>query len=186
MTTAAATRPRSADFDHEAAFVYFAADVTRSQRDVAATFNVSEHTVSRVARAENWRERRADLHRRAAEKTALRSLEQRNRDTLRAVDKARLHLLSDQADDPKWSDLPGLVKLEQLIEGEATSRLEVAHVREFLRGVAVGTDELLARLISEHMANGKGRVLLADFRSGFAALLEQRAGELPSGEAQPA
>jgi hypothetical protein len=121
-------RPR---IDWGEAYAYFASDATITFVDVAEKFGVSDTAVRKHAKPEKWDERRATLQAKAVarrENGMLPTLAEINAETLRAVQKARGHLLSDGADAPKWSDLAPLAKLEQLILGQATDRVEVARV----------------------------------------------------------
>jgi hypothetical protein len=86
--------------------------------------------VRKHARAENWETRVRELDRQSATEAqalAVRSLEERRLRTLRTVDLARDQILErlELGDEPaRLADLPALVKLELLLEGEPTERFE--------------------------------------------------------------
>jgi hypothetical protein len=56
-----------------------------------------------------------------------------------AIEEARDFLLDGEPEAPRWSDFPRVVKLESLVEGQATERVSVADVEEF--GGAEGAAE---------------------------------------------
>jgi hypothetical protein len=128
--------PGRANIDWDAAFAYYAAlGPSRRFGWVADRFGVSDTAVRKHAARERWAERVAALDEeaaRTAERKALRSLEERQLRTIKAVEKTRDFLLSDDAPEPKWSDLAPLVKLELLIGGEATERIDVGTAKEML------------------------------------------------------
>lgn len=168
-------RPR---IDWSEAFAYFSSDGATTFAEVGAKFGVSDVSVGKHARKDNWLERRKALLDKAAERSALRTLDERNRRTLLLIDKARDHLSSDDADDPKWSDLAPLVKLEQLIEGEATDRVSVAEVSQFALELSRGLDQLVMRLVAEHLPNGKRRLFVEAWREGQGEVLDRSSAGL--------
>lgn len=153
----------------------------RTYAAVSRQFGVSDISVGKHARAEGWGEAASKADRDLAEKAAgraLRTLEERNKRTLLLIDKARDHLSSDDADDPKWSDLAPLVKLEQLIEGEATDRVSVAEVSQFALELSRGLDQLVMRLVAEHLPNGKRRLFVEAWREGQGEVLDRSSAGL--------
>lgn len=138
-TTKARTRPLRRRFDHDAALAaYVQMGETRSFGRVARQFGVSDTAIRKVAKEGNWDETVADIDRGAREKALARvrrSREQRIGQTLRIVDGALM--LAEQQLEAKvvelqLRDLPGLVKLAELLEGEATERLDAVQVQHVL------------------------------------------------------
>lgn len=127
-------------FDHDAAFALFASlePGKRSLGEVSRRIGVSLTSVRRIARRDNWEERVAEIDRKAAEKAlraAVRSREVRNLEVIKFVDdyvtsaKGRLDAGTLEI---RAGDVPQLVKLAELLEGEATSRVEVGQVQQVL------------------------------------------------------
>lgn len=199
MTRRTVTQPirhggGAAKIDWNAARSYFARNVDVSFGDVARRCGVSDTAVRKHARAEGWLAYRAELHAEVARRrheSDLRSLEERQADFVRVAELLRGRVLTI-ADDPERlaelplelaiRELPDYLKLERLIEGEATDRISVPEVREFVTRLAVAVDELLAGIVAAHLANGKRAAILADFRARFGLVLEQAAGVLPAGD----
>lgn len=125
-------RPR---IDWDAAFAYFCSDPTVSYPKVSRQFSVSVTSVGKHARAEKWNERRAKLHEQAANgalQRVRRSREQRVQKVLELVDAAVDGFdarLDAKIAEAKLSDLPALVKLAELLEGEATDRVDIRKVQ---------------------------------------------------------
>jgi hypothetical protein len=117
--------------DWAAAFAFYTAlGPARSFVEVAEKFAVSDTAVRKHARAQNWAQRVRELDRQAAKEAevrAARALEERRLRTLRTVDLARDQILErlEVGEEPaRLADLPALVRLELLLEGEPTERLE--------------------------------------------------------------
>jgi hypothetical protein len=160
---------------------------TRSFVRVAEKFGVSDTAVRNRARLDGWEEKVRAIDARALEKAELTITHDRAKaiaDTLRLVDLARSELLkrlkAGEA-EVRLSDLPALVKLEQLLVGEPTDRIELAQVREFVVGFVGMVDEALARVVVAVIGdNGESRRLLTEFRKEIPALLEQAAAVEPT------
>jgi hypothetical protein len=129
-------------FDRSRAFAYYAAldGPQRTFSAVAERFGVSDTAVRKVARRERWAERAWELDRRASREVEKRVVKERARriaETLELIDLARseLHERLRAGDaELRLADLPALVKLESLLEGEATARVELFEVKLVLSG----------------------------------------------------
>lgn len=133
-------RPR---IDWDAAFAYFASDPTISFGKVGKQFGVSDVAVGKHAKRDNWNQRRAELLEQAANSAlqrARRTREQRITKVLGLVDSA-IDGFDTQLDakiaEAKLSDLPALVKLTELLEGEATDRVDVTRVQPLIAAFVV-------------------------------------------------
>ncbi len=139
------TPPRKPRVDWDAARAYYVAlgQGTRTYALVAAKMGCSETSVRKWARRQEWERVAAEADNRAAEKALAASektLEQRNRDTIRVAEKVRSTILAEEAMlDPNVAlrVLPRLSTLEQLIGGAATGRIEVSEVTAVLSTVFV-------------------------------------------------
>lgn len=130
---------RTSQIDWEEARRFFnALGPTRTQSAVAEKFSVSETIVSRVARRDGWVERARALDARAAAKADERFVADyatRAAKRVGEIDMLCSRLLEDVAAgkvEVKASDYAHLVKLEQLLTGGATDRVELREVREFV------------------------------------------------------
>jgi hypothetical protein len=125
--------------DWDAAFAYYAAEPTRTYAEVAETFNVSTTSVAKHSKAERWADKREAIQSQARERAGekiVRSRAERIADTIELVDLVRQKLLADVKAgelDAKLGDAAPLVKLEALLEGEATDRIDLAEVQSLLR-----------------------------------------------------
>jgi hypothetical protein len=159
-------RPR---IDWAAAFAFFASSPTISFEEVGRQFGVSGVAVGKHAKAEQWNDRRAQLHgavaARLIEEGVLKPLDARNRDTLLLIQQARTELRNGKGGDPKWSDLAPLVKIEQLLEGNATDRIDVRRVS----AVIVAFIPRIASLVPRDRAS-ELTVVLDEFEGELAAL----------------
>ena len=179
MTTPPPTtnrNPPRVDWDAARAFYVALGQGTRTFAVVSKKFSVSELTVRKWARRQDWVAVAAEADARAAEKalaSAERTLEQRNRDTVRVADKVRETVLADGVSlDPNVAlrVLPRLSTLEQLIAGGATGRVEISEVTSVISAFYVVT----------------GRFVPVDVRAEWMAELDAALGgllELGSGEA---
>lgn len=170
--------PRKPRVDWDAARAFYVAlgQGTRTYGLVAEKFAVSDTSVRKWARRQSWERVAADADNRAAEKAlaqADRTLEQRNRDTVRVAEKVRTTILDEAAVlDPNVAlrVLPRLSTLEQLIAGEATGRVEISEVTSVLSTVFVVA----------------GRYVPLEHRAAFMRELDEALGglvELNPGEA---
>jgi hypothetical protein len=110
---------------------------SRSYVRVADKYGISEGAVRHHARANDWEAKAVDARALVkAERTLTADRAKAIAATLAVVDLARRELLeklkSGQA-EVRLSDLPALVRLEQLLTGGATDRIEVVQVREYVR-----------------------------------------------------
>ena len=169
--------PRKPRVDWDAARAYYVAlgQGTRTYPAVAAKFSVSVTTVGKWARRQNWEHVAADADNRAAAKAlaqADRTLEQRNRDTVRVAEKVRTTILDEAAVlDPNVAlrVLPRLSTLEQLIAGEATGRIEVSEVTTVLSAFYVVTGKFVPEAARAQW--------LSELDSALGGLVELDAGD---------
>ena len=167
MTTTPPRKPR-VDWDAARAFYVALGPEHRTYARVAAEYHVSEHTVGKWAKRQDWPAVAAKADNAAAEKAlakSVRSLELRQLDTIRVADKARATVLADDVVlDPNVAlrVLPRLATIEQLIGGEATGRIEVSEVTAVLSTVFVIA----------------GRYVPADRRAEFMRELDEALGGL--------
>jgi tRNA A37 N6-isopentenylltransferase MiaA len=136
-------QPRRPRIDWAAALAYFLAlpPHQRTFASVAARFGVSDTAVRNHARKHGWDAAAAELDRQAAAdamRKARRTRAQRIEQALRLVDgtmDAFEEHLPAKAAEAKISDLPALVKLAELLEGEATDRIDVSQARALVNVV---------------------------------------------------
>jgi hypothetical protein len=158
--------------DWTAAFAYYASvdRHLRSYRDVGRRFGVSDTRVRQIAHRDNWQERARELDRRASREVEKRVVKDRARritETLELIDLARseLHERLRAGDaELRLADLPALVKLESLLEGEATARVEIFEVKVVLSsflGVAM-----------RYVPRSEQRAFLAEAESAAGGMLE--------------
>jgi hypothetical protein len=127
---------------NEARDFWLALDPPRSYETVARQFGVSGTRVRFVAKRDNWAEPAARIDAEALARVQRRivlSREQRVAKTLSIVDGALAHFdenLEERVREAKLADVPGLVKLAELLIGEATDRMSFAEVQEAL-GVVI-------------------------------------------------
>jgi hypothetical protein len=161
--------------DWDQAFIYYAElGPSRSFGKVAKYFGVSDVAVGLHAREHFWRRRAAEIDQKArgeAEKRIVRERAKRLADTLTLIDKARSEVLAqlEKGDaDVKISDLPALIKLELLLEGEATDRVEIVEVRQVIQQVFAVVGEIVIRWVP---AAERGEALaMIDRAAGLVAL----------------
>lgn len=128
--------PAVARIDWDAArLAYLALPPPRTFEAVARSFGISGVAVGRRAHREGWVKQAADIDRKATKRTEQRIIRDRSErilDTYRLIDAARSKLLDDlEADtvEVRLADIPALIKIEQLLDGEATERVEIREVR---------------------------------------------------------
>lgn len=167
MTTSPPRKPR-VDWDTARAFYVALGPEIRTYARIAAEYHVSEHTVGKWAKRQDWPAAAAQADNEAAERAmraSVRSLELRNLDTIRVADKARAAVLADGVElDPNVAlrVLPRLATIEQLLAGEATGRVEISEVTSVLSLVFVIA----------------GRYVPAEQRAAFMAELDEALGGL--------
>lgn len=136
-------QPGRSRIDWAAALAYFLTltPPDRTYTAVAARFSVSVTAVRNHARKHGWESAAAELDRQAAAdamRKARRTRAQRIEQALRLVDgtmDAFEENLPTKAAEAKISDLPALVKLAELLEGEATDRIDVSQARALVNVV---------------------------------------------------
>lgn len=171
--------------DWKAARSYFARNPEVSFGDIGRKFGVSDVAVGKHAKAEDWEGYRAEVQAVVDERRRdqdIRSLEQRQADTIRVAEKLRALALADDADiDAKTAAqlLPAYAKLEELFAGRATE-ITAVEVHDYLRRLVFAIDDLVASSVRRHL-NGTGGRVLSEIREGMPLLLEQTAGGLGGG-----
>jgi hypothetical protein len=130
--------------DWEAAFQFYAElGPVRSFGKVSRRFGVSDVAVGLHARKNGWAERVQAIDAKVQKKVdalVVRDRAVRLADTIAVIDQARQEMLGKLRAgdaDVKLADLPALIKLEMLIEGEATDRIETKDVQEVIHSVFV-------------------------------------------------
>jgi hypothetical protein len=130
--------------DWGAAFQFYAElGPIRSFGKVSRRFGVSDVAVGLHARKNGWAERVQAIDAQVQKKVdalVVRDRAVRLADTIAVIDQARQEMLGklQKGDaDVKLSDLPALIKLELLIEGEATDRIETTEVQQVISNVFV-------------------------------------------------
>lgn len=143
-------RPPRVDWDAARAFYIALGQGNRTYAIIATRFGVSEASVRKWARRQDWpaAAARADIEvARRAEARALKSLEERQAGTIRAADKLRERI--ERADLEQIDltaairSLPRYAALEQLFAGEATSRVEVAEVQAYVVALVTAAGEFV-------------------------------------------
>lgn len=139
------TAPQKTRIDWGAAKAFYIGlpPTERSFARVAREFPVSSKTVRKHAHDDGWIEAAADADRQANEaaiRKAVRSRSERVANSLRFVDDfldvAKAKLKAGDL-DVRASDVPPLVKLAELLEGEATDRIQVGEVRALIVQVTI-------------------------------------------------
>jgi non-ribosomal peptide synthetase component E (peptide arylation enzyme) len=128
--------PAVARIDWEAArLAYLAQPPPRTFTRVARIFSVSVVAVSRRAKLDGWAQQAAEVDRKASaqtERRIIRDRAERIADTYALIDAVRSKALTGVLDgsiEARPADVAALVKIEQLLDGEATERVEVREIR---------------------------------------------------------
>jgi hypothetical protein len=149
----------------------------RSYTEVARQFGVSLTAVRNHAKAEDWpaAAQKADADAEAAViAKGAKTREQRISDYRALVDDV-MDSLKQRVDEAKVSDLPSLLKVLELLEGEPTERVSFDELQSALRlamTIAVET----ARRVAESHLNGNARVFVEEYRLVFMADFEKALG----------
>lgn len=120
---------------------YLALDPPRSFGTVAREFGVSDSRVSRVARERKWREKVVEADQHITDQInaqAVFSRAERVQKALSLVDGLLVRAGADierLGKDLRPSDLPAIVKLAELLEGEATDRVALGEVQLVIQAV---------------------------------------------------
>ena len=110
----------------------------RTLTTLAKRLGADKRTVQRHAAENDWEGRLARIEvevRKQTDKILVRERSERVADTLRIIDAARTKFAGQLRISEfrlTGSDFVGLIKLEQLLEGEATSRIDVGEVQALL------------------------------------------------------
>jgi hypothetical protein len=155
------------DWD-EARDFWLALDPPRPFGTVAERFTVSVQRVRFIAKRESWAELAADVDARTLEQAKqriVRSRAERVRKTLGIVD-GLLDRYDQQLDvlELKPADLDRLVKLAELLEGEATDRITVGEAQQ---GFAV-----LLTIAARYVPKQRRQAFLAEVRDSIGDLGE--------------
>src|SRR5436305_1365016 len=141
-------RSKAGRYDWDEGFGFYASlGQTRSLQAVADELGAPKRSVERAARKWRWAERAREIDEQArqeADKRLIRERADRVEDTLRIIDAARLRFASDLKSGRArltGSDFVGLMKLEALLEGQATDVIHVEEVRTFMLAVYVAAEE---------------------------------------------
>jgi hypothetical protein len=128
--------PAPARIDWESAeAAYLAQTPPRSFVGVARAFSVTPNAVKYQAGKRDWLQKAADIDRATQEKArdyVIRSRAARIADTYAVIDQTReryLEQLKRDLVEIRPSDIAALVKIEQLLDGEATERIDISAVR---------------------------------------------------------
>ncbi len=126
--------------DWEAAKAFYIAlpAEERSYTRISAQFGVSEVSVGKWARRQDWPAQAAEADRKAGEKAVARIVRSRAERIVAYtslvddyVDAVAAKLKTDDL-DVKAADLPGLVKTAELLLGEPTDRIQVSQLQPLL------------------------------------------------------
>jgi hypothetical protein len=156
----------------EARTFFFELGPTRTYSAVSKQFGVSDTAVGQHARKHGWKDAAFEYDRAVEETAASKSVRGRAArvaQSLRVVDKFldRYETEADQL-DLKVGDLPGIVKLAELLEGEATDRVSVGEVQGVIRTVFL----VAGRFVPEDRRD-EFREELDGALAGLGALTEQ-------------
>lgn len=186
------------------AFDLFARDVTISYGDVARTFGVSETAVRNHARRggdfpEGWQGRRADLIAKATarnEERIVRDHAHRRDDNIRVAELLRKRILQLDADDETAISqldlelavrtLPQYAKLEELYAGEATDRVAIAEVQDWLVRSSTVPEETLDEvfaILGTRVPSDLVELIVETFGTIYVRRLRDAAAGLPLGDA---
>lgn len=149
----------------------------RSFARIAREYRVTSLTVRKHAHRDGWLAAADEADTAAADAAlagAIKTRAQRVQDILKITDGLVDHFIdaaASKAADASYLDLERMMKLAELVEGEATDRISVAEVQSALVVVMVAGPELLAELTS---AGLKGPALLRAFKERFPQLVRER------------
>jgi hypothetical protein len=171
VATSARTYRQRHDWDTIATYFCSLPPGKRTYGEVARKFGVSEVSVGIHARAERWDDhaRGFDEKRRAElEKRSIRSIAERDADTIKLIEAARIRF-AQQLRDPAFkisaSEMAALVKLERLLEGQPTERVDVA----------AQVEAKLAGMPEPFLRQVLGALMRSDDVEGFAEEIEDSA-----------
>jgi hypothetical protein len=156
----------------------------RNYDRVAEELGCRVRAVERASVRHGWQDRirRIDAKaREQADKRLVRDRAERVADTLRIIDASRTKFAGQlgRADFRlTGSDFVGLVKLEQLLEGEATDNIGLAVVQAGFRESMNAAVELLTRLLERGL---QGPALLATFKRELPGVVQERLAIVEAG-----
>lgn len=123
----------------------------RTYARIAAEFGVSDVSVRKWARREGWAALAASEDAKSANthlRHAVKTRDARVAATLRIVDGVLDSFVDDldaRAREAKLADLPALVRLAELLEGEATDRVELGEVQLVIQAVMAAAGRFVPR-----------------------------------------
>lgn len=164
-------------FDHGAALALYIAlePPNRTFARVAAEVGCSEHSVRRWARKERWDEQLQAAVNRGIQK-ALKTREERVTAVLRLTDKL-VDAFTEQADakvdEASFGDVERMVKLSELLLGEATDRVSLSEAQSLLQLVFAAAMEWASK-----------DVPAAERRSGLKRAIDEIVSGLATGGEQ--
>lgn len=115
----------------------------RSLTQLAVRMGCRKSSIMKAAKRLRWQERLETIERKANERVdekLIRARAERVDDTIRIIDAARTRFAGQLARSDfrlTGSDFVGLIKLEALLEGEATDRVAIGDVRVLIDAVLV-------------------------------------------------
>jgi len=123
--------------DWTAAKISYVSDPTRSFGKIARQFGVSDTAVRKHANAEGWEPEAVEFDRRAEERALSAAALSRDEMTQRVLKLRDLTLERaiaqlEEGDEVKLADVPNIVKLSELLLGEATERIDPVQVKQIL------------------------------------------------------
>lgn len=140
-----ARRLASGIYDWDAAFaLYYELGAERSYRKLAEELGCDITSVSRAASRDGWQDRLAAIEEKARaslDGRYVRDRAERVAATLRLIDTARDRFVRQLAYADfrlTGADMVGLIKLEQLLEGQATERVSIVDVLGEQLGALIG------------------------------------------------
>lgn len=144
---------------------------------IAREFSVSTVTVRKHAHRDGWLAAAEEADAAAAQAAlagAIKTRAQRVQDILKITDRLVDHFIEEAASkaaEASYLDLERMMKLAELVEGEATDRFSFAEVQSTLVVVMSAGPELLAELAA---AGLKGRALERAFKERFPQVVRER------------
>lgn len=164
--------------DWAAARLYFIEfGPTRSYREVARRYAVSEGAVRKHANSGSWQadaQRFDDEGNAELEHAAAKTREQRI-ETYRLLVDSVLESVKARVHEAKVSDLPSLLKVLELLEGEPTERVSFDELQAALR-LAMTVAIAAAERVAQSHLNGDARVFVEEYRLVFMGDFERALG----------
>lgn len=175
--------PRKPHFDWDAARAFYVAlgPQERTYRRVAAEFSVSETSVKRWAKRQDWPAVAAAADAQVAEKAMARVVRTRTQRVEkylgfvdRYVDTADTKLVAGDL-EVRAGDLPGLVKTAELLVGEPTDRIQISALQPLLDAY----DEALEALRELAPDQGRADAIMGRLDEALLAIAAQHRDREP-------